>query len=582
MTSSTHGENQEVLRILATSAMILAEDGDRDGIEQIDYWIDYWYEGICPFSGERLRLPRTKQAEAIAQQLMQELVTGVYPEADLEEGKMYGVLIAEPWHQSGTSHQPIVLKAFSGLLRGRANWEGWVPPIDGREQVAIAESLVLEELAQIKAKLIALSEIPERREYEKRSLDYEQQLQVLSEMHQLAKQQRQIQRSQLMATLAGDALTQALQLLDQQSQREKMQRRNLKRDRDGVLQPLKEAIATADQQMQILKQQRRHKSRNLQAQMHQAFVLTNLAGEKRSLRELISTGAMPTGTGDCCAPKLLHYAATHHLKPLAMAEFWWGRSSEHKISGQFYGACAERCQPLMGFLLSHHRSEQPLIPTIKPQGDLSIIYEDAYLIAIAKPADLLSVPGRYLDTQDCALTRLKYYIQQTTNTNTSLHAVHRLDRQTSGILLFARDLDTLRHLQRQFQQRTIRKVYEAILSGRLDRDRGIIDLPLWGNPENRPRQQVDYERGKPSRTEFRLLGHKNNHAHIEFIPHTGRTHQIRVHAADPQGLGVPILGDRLYGCQQPSDRLYLHAKELSFIHPHSLKTIHLYQAMDII
>jgi tRNA pseudouridine32 synthase/23S rRNA pseudouridine746 synthase len=288
----------------------------------------------------------------------------------------------------------------------------------------------------------------------------------------------------------------------------------------------------------------------------------------------------------------LDYAAIHNLTPLAMAEFWYGKPSPdgYKVQGEFYGACVERCQPLMGFLLSGRRSlpdplkkEQEQIPLKKGEeiqvplfkgdlgGSLPVIYEDEYLIAIAKPAGLLSVPGRYLDTQDSVYSRLCQLFGDTI----SLYPVHRLDRQTSGILLFARDLDSLRNLHQQFQQRKIHKVYEALLSGKCAKDRGTIDLPLWGNPENRPYQQVDFERGKPSVTEFQVIGYEAHYSRIEFVPLTGRTHQLRVHAADRRGLGLTILGDRLYGCRAATDRLHLHARELTFVHPRSQEVIHL-------
>jgi len=546
--------------------MILGSEGDQA--------ITYWYAGICPYSGELLRLPRTLQVEAIAKNLMQELSEANCGERSpsqfaSREGKMYGVLLAK-----SSTGAPTILKAFSGLFNGESQIAGWVPPIAGREKVAIEESITLSKLASIKQELIELSQIPERWEYEKRSQEYESQFQILRDRNQVSKQERQVKRSQ------NDA---DLQDLDRASQLEKMARRDFKRDRDQVLLPLKQAIANADNKMQVLKQERRELSRTLQTQMHSAYVLTNFAGETRSLRELITEGAMPTGMGDCCAPKLLHYAATNNLTPLAMAEFWWGSPSPHgyKIQGEFYGACVERCQPLMGFLLSGRRSppaplkkggEENQVPLFKGDlgGSLSVIYEDEYLIAIAKPAGLLSVPGRYLDTQDSVLSRLRQSLGEA-----KLYPVHRLDRQTSGILLLARDLESLRSISHQFQQREIHKIYEALLSGKIDREDGTIDLPLWGNPENRPYQQVDFERGKPSITKFQLLSDQGNYTRIEFIPLTGRTHQLRVHSADRRGLRMTILGDRLYGCQEATDRLHLHARELTFRHPRSQECIHL-------
>jgi len=546
--------------------MILGSDNDQEVV--------YWYEGICPYSGEILRLPRTLQAEAIAKNLMQEIETShLNCDQGYREGKMYGVLLVE-----SSTGERTVLKAFSGLLNGESQIEGWVPAIAGREKVAIEESITLSKLAAIKQELIELSQIPERLQYETRSQEYELQLQALRDRHQISKQQRQIKRSQTEV---------ALQDLDKESQLEKIARRDFKRERDLVLQPLKEAIADGDARMQVLKKQRRELSRTLQAQMHNTYVLTNFAGETRSLRQLITEGAMPTGMGDCCAPKLLHYAATHNLTPLAMAEFWWGNPSPdgYKIQGEFYGACVERCQPLMGFLLSgrislsdslkngeeqqEKQKNQASISKSALEKSLPIIYEDEYLMAIAKPAGLLSVPGRYLDTQDSVLSRLRQ------SQGDKFYPVHRLDRQTSGILLFARNLDTLRSLNHQFQERQIRKIYEALLAGRIESDRGTIDLPLWGNPENRPYQQVDLQSGKPSVTQFQLLKHEGNYSRIEFIPLTGRTHQLRVHAADLRGLGITILGDRLYGCLAATSRLHLHARELFFTHPRSQEVIHL-------
>ncbi len=533
-------------------------------VSDIDRVATYWYEGICPYSGERLRLPRTLQVEAIAKDLMQELTQAIST-----EGKMYGILLTE----SATGEQ-IILKAFSGLLNGESYLDGWVPPIAGREKVAIDESITLNKLATIKQELIELSQIPERLEYAVRSPEYESQLQALRDRHQISKQHRQVRRSLNEEINSQD--------LDRESQLEKMARRDFKRDRDLVLLPLKAAIAKADARMIALKQERRELSRTLQTQMHHAYVLTNFAGEMRSLRQLITEGAMPTGMGDCCAPKLLDYAATNNLTPSAMAEFWHGKPSPdgYKVQGEFYGACVERCQPLMGFLLSGRRSppdplkkEKIQVPLFKGDlgGSLPIIYEDEYLIAIAKPAGLLSVPGRYLDTQDSVYSRLCQYFGDTI----SLYPVHRLDRQTSGILLFARDLDSLRNLHQQFQQRKIHKVYEALLSGKGEKNHGTIDLPLWGNPENRPYQQVDFERGKPSVTEFQIIGQEGCYSRIEFVPLTGRTHQLRVHAVDPRGLGLTVLGDRLYGCRAATDRLHLHARELTFVHPRSQEVIHL-------
>ncbi|WP_231948065.1 RluA family pseudouridine synthase [Phormidesmis priestleyi] len=515
-----------------------------------------WYEGVCPQSGERLRLPRTLFVEAIAKGLMQALNGS-------QEGKMYGVLLVET-----PLGEQRVLKAFSGLLNGNGIVEGWVPPIPGRDRVAFEEAHALAILESIKQELITLQNLPERSHYE--SLLQESQIrwkQMTLQQNQ-RKGERQNQRQRLSESLIGETLKIELEKLDEQSRQDGLDRRHFKRQRDDELQPIKSLIEQADNQIHQLKQQRKKVSRQLQTQMYAHYSLTNFAGESLSLQQLMPDGLMPTGTGDCCAPKLLHYAATHHLRSLAMAEFWYGASSisEQKIQGEFYGACVERCQPLMGFLLSGLPRRNTIVDLTQT---LLILYEDQGLIVVNKPAGLLSVPGRYRDGQDSVLSRLRHLLPD----GNALMAVHRLDRDTSGVLVLARDRPTYRHLSQQFQQRQVHKVYEAMLNGLVTREQGVIDLPLWGDPHDRPVQKVDYQRGKPSVTHFKRLAIEGNLTRIEFSPVTGRTHQIRVHAADLQGLGVAILGDRLYG--DAGDRLHLHARELSFEHPQSKQMLHL-------
>ncbi|MEA5580267.1 pseudouridine synthase [Nodularia harveyana UHCC-0300] len=530
-----------------------------------DSRVSYWYEGRCPESGALLRLPRTAFVEAIACDLMQELATdGVYN----REGKMYGVLLVEL-----PRGETQVLKAFSGLLNGCGFIEGWVPPIPGREELVSEETQTLAALEAIKQELMILQKLPERDKYKAISEEFEQQLQVMSQVHRNGKQEREAQRQLFYQTLTGETLSHALEKLQEESRQEGIKRRKLKAKQNAVLQPLQASILAADQQIQTLKQRRKALSRQLQAQMHKAYSLMNFLGKSVSLQQLMPAGSIPTGTGDCCAPKLLHYAAQHGFKPLAMAEFWWGGNSENqeKVQGEFYPACVERCQPLMGFLLSGLKSQVSAPPRGREGSsrELSVIYEDEWLIAVNKPSGLLSVPGRYLDTQDSVLSRWRYCFPD----DGEIMTVHRLDQETSGILLLTRNRQTHRQLSQQFQQRQIHKIYEAILAGEITVEQGEINLPLWGNPQNRPYQQVNWEHGKPSLTKFRVIGKLGNYTRVEFIPLTGRTHQLRVHAV--KGLGVTILGDRLYGCNAVASRLHLHARELRFQHPQLGKTLHL-------
>jgi len=519
----------------------------------------YWYEGLCPQSGRLLRLPRTRIAEAIARGLMRHLALD---EQYSCEGKMYGVLLVET-----PSGEQQVLKAFSGTLNGNSVIEGWVPPIPGRDEVALEAARTLVVLETMKQELITLQQLPQRQQYEALALEFKTRLQELSRQHSQRKHERQQYRQQFDQTFKGE-IAAALEQLDEQSRQDGITRRQLKREQDAALQSLRQVVEQADSRIHQLKQQRKALSRQLQTQMHASYYLTNFVGESLSLA-LLQGGAMPTGTGDCCAPKLLHYAAAHKLKPLAMAEFWWGSSSANeRKQGEFYGACAERCQPLMGFLLSG----LPQFPVVEIQTlPLLILYEDEWLIAVNKPAGLLSVPGRYSDRQDSVLSRLRCLLPD----GIELTAVHRLDQETSGILLLARDRQTCRQLSQQFQQRQVYKVYEAVLAGSVTTEQGVIELPLREDFQNRPRQKADLQRGKPSVTRFQVMATAVDSTRIEFVPITGRTHQLRVHAADPQGLGVPILGDRLYGCSTISSRLYLHARELRFEHPQSGQTLHL-------
>ncbi|MGB3208021.1 MAG: pseudouridine synthase [Crinalium sp.] len=544
----------------------------------------YYYEGLCPQSCKLLKLPRTPLVEAIALNLMQHLAQN---NCYSSEGKMYGILLVEL-----PNGEQRIIKAFSGLLNGCSVVDGWVPPIPGRDEVALEEAHTLAQLEAIKQELINLKQLPERQQSATLSDDFEQQLKEMSDRHLNSKQQRQEKRQIFCQTLTEENLTFALEQLDEESRQQGIERRKLKRQQNEVLQPLKDLITKTDARICELKQQRKELSRQLQAQMHAAYSLTNFYGQSLSLQQLMPAGSIPTGTGDCCAPKLLHYAATHQLKPLAMAEFWWGSTTQDKVQGQFYGACAERCQPLMGFLLSGLKPNPPAPFSIPPaplfkggmeggvispspcsggvwgEVSLPILYEDEWLIAVNKPAGLLSVPGRYRDRQDSILSRLRHLLPD----GMALMAVHRLDQETSGILLLARDLQTYRQLSQQFQQRQIHKIYEAVLSGTVTINQGVIELPLWGDPENRPYQKVDWQKGKPSLTRFQVIATEGDYTRLEFIPLTGRTHQLRVHAADSRGLGIPILGDRLYGCSTVN-RLHLHARELRFDHPKSGKTL---------
>ncbi|MBQ8989131.1 MAG: RluA family pseudouridine synthase [Prevotella sp.] len=268
----------------------------------------------------------------------------------------------------------------------------------------------------------------------------------------------------------------------------------------------------------------------------------------------------PGGTGDCCAPKLLQYAYQHGLRPICMAEFWWGPSpkSEVRHHGQFYPACRGKCKPVLTWMLQgldvDPNPEEAGFPHLVPE----IIYEDEAMAVVNKPSGLLSVPGRAEDYSVATWAREKW---------SDAIPAHRLDMWTSGLLVIAKTKEVYTNLQEQFVKRTVRKRYIAVLDGVPSQQEGRIELPLLSDPLNRPRQVVDFKRGKSSVTEYKCMAVANSHTLIALYPHTGRTHQLRVHCAHKDGLGCPILGDELYGRKESADRLCLHSDRLELIHP---------------
>lgn len=325
-------------------------------------------------------------------------------------------------------------------------------------------------------------------------------------------------------------------------------------------------------------QSQEHKamSQELQQWLFRQYRLLNAKGEEKDLVEIWQDYHCsprirkkypfpPGGTGDCCAPKLLQYAYQHGLNPVCMAEFWWGESpkSEIRQHGTFYPACRGKCKPVLTWMLQGLDVDPNPEEAGFPHLRVEIVWEDEVMAVLNKPSGMLSIPGR---TEDYSVAT---WAQQQWP---EAMLVHRLDMWTSGIILVAKTLAAYHHLQKQFEERSIKKKYVAIVEGVPEKEHGIIDLPLLCDPINRPRQVVDFERGKRAVTEYRLLETRGAFSLLALFPHTGRTHQLRMHCAHPDGLGCPILGDELYG--HPSDRLYLHAQAITFIHPVTGRKMH--------
>ena len=316
-------------------------------------------------------------------------------------------------------------------------------------------------------------------------------------------------------------------------------------------------------------------SLSLQLWLFQQYRLLNARGETKDLvavwQDYHSAPRIrsryplpPGGTGDCCAPKLLQYAYLHHLTPVCMAEFWWGESPKSLIRhhGQFYPACRGKCKPVLTWMLQGLDVDPHTDAADAVYPEPAIIYEDEAMAVLSKPAGMLSVPGKTDDDSVAAWAQRRW---------PGAMLVHRLDMLTSGILLAAKTMEAYQQLQQQFTDRTVKKKYLAIVEGSPAKEHGIIDLPLASDPMNRPLQVVDLENGKRAITEYRVL-QTGQHSLLALWPHTGRTHQLRMHCAHPEGLGCPIVGDELYG--RKADRLYLQAQAISFVHPTTGKRMH--------
>jgi tRNA pseudouridine32 synthase/23S rRNA pseudouridine746 synthase len=376
---------------------------------------------------------------------------------------------------------------------------------------------------------------------------------------------RHVKRKGLEATYTGVELDMQLQLLDKQSIHESYQQKKLSKFWKEKIAELESRMVQHKTEIEALKEERKARSAALQAEIFEQFYFFNKNLEKKSLGEIFKNtpdGKPIAGSGECAAPKLFQYAFSNSLKPVALAEFWWGESppSEIRVHGQYYPACRGKCEPILGHMLSGMDiAENPMLKNPAEGKELRIFWEDDYIVVIDKPDEFLSVPGKNIS--DSVATRLRFLFPRATGPL----VVHRLDMSTSGLLLAAKTEEVYKTLQRQFLKREVKKRYVALLDGELKLKEGIIDLPLRVNLEDRPWQMVCYEHGKPAVTRYDVVEIKDGKTRIHFYPITGRTHQLRVHAAHPQGLNMPIVGDDLYGTR--AERLYLHAEYLEFRHP---------------
>ena len=492
-------------------------------------------------------------------------------ERSFAEGKMLGVLICRTGF----------LAAFSGTVKGpdgsvTASVDGFVPPIidltDEQGYFKINEAAI----TRLNKELKILSSSPAynaiKTELINAQATRDAEIEALQDQIRLAKIQRDKIRNESTDPSKLDGLIRESQF----------QKAELKRCKDrwkDRIYEIENQISEFEATIRNLKVRRAEQSDALQKWIFENAIVHNGAGESLSIWEIFSCGGLtpPGGTGDCAAPKLLNYAFAHGLDPLAMGEFWYGASPDTAVRthGHFYPSCTSKCRPLLGYMMKELR--HPITGTTSLPTPIGNLFEDDSIIVVEKPSGMPSVPG--LDGR----TSLQEYLSD--ELHATIHAVHRLDMDTSGVMVFAKTTEAAVNLRRQFEDHTVRKSYMAKVSadtvsqtGSSKTGKGTIDLPLSPDYDERPRQKIDFRQGKPAYTEYEIIrNHEDGTADLLLYPHTGRTHQLRVHCAHHLGLGRPIVGDLLYGgysvfdnkASEPAHpaRLCLHALSITFRHP---------------
>nr|BDT37105.1 pseudouridine synthase [Myxococcus sp. MH1] len=565
-----------------------------------------------PFDELGPSLLARQAAEVLQRELREGWVAPGVPTSPLEGregGKMLGVLVVRL-----SDGRLGFLRAFSGMLAGHWDVEGYVPPLFDRAARASLEPQGEATVKALLARAEAMRASPElltlRAAHAEQSARHAAELAALRERHEVRRKQRHARRAELTGASSkrpqqvpsassrddgaapawvvrpggtvespasrpaeshGEGATQAaalrtsLHALDQESRGDKAERRRLETTHASERSSLEPKLLRLERRLRALDRLRHMVSRAVMRRIHDTYVITNARGERRLLRGLYERAQPPSGAADCAAPKLLAYARAHGLRPVALAEFWWGAPppSGGRVTGAYYAACRDKCGPLLPFMLEglHVAPPRTFTPPSTTPGALSILFEDRWLVVIAKPHGLLSVPGREASLSDSVLTRLRARHPDATGPL----LVHRLDLDTSGLLVAALDARTHSALQRQFVHREVHKRYVAWVDGIVTGEEGRIDFPMRVDLDDRPRQIHDPIHGKPAVTEWRVLERRGGRTRVALFPLTGRTHQLRVHAAHPLGLGAPIVGDRLYG--RDGERLMLHAESLTLLHP---------------
>ena len=485
---------------------------------------------------------------------------------ELRQGKMFGVLIVQTEHgETG------YLAAFSGILAGKNLHPFFVPPVYNLLQPQGFFKIEEENISSINRNI---RQLENDKAYAALSAELARTIQSAEDILATAKAQlKEAKTAREQRRKEKELNAQEEAELIRESQFQKAEYKRLERSWKARITTLQTQTEDWERRISALKSERKTRSAALQQKLFEQFGMLNYRGELKNLCEIFGQTVHktpPAGAGECAAPKLLQQAYLHGWKPIAMAEFWWGDSPKTEIRhhGHYYPACKGKCEPILQHMLQGLQVEEnPMLKRMQvPSKNLEIVYEDPWLSVINKPAGMLSVPGKEDAVSVYNLMREQYPEADGPLT------VHRLDMATSGLMLIAKTKRVHQNLQAQFKNRLVRKRYVALLEGVVPKDKGTVDLPLCLNPLDRPRQMVHTEHGKPAITDYQVLERLDGkRTRIAFYPRTGRTHQLRIHAAHPLGLHCPIIGDELYG--EKADRLYLHAEYLEFTHPITGETV---------
>jgi len=484
-------------------------------------------------------------------------------------GKMFGILVVKK-----TDNSLGYLAAYSGKLADNSFPDKFVPPIFNMRSEG---SFYLEgekKIEKIGAEIQLLKKdenyLSLKKSLKKLSKKIEEDLAAQRKKMKTSKLSRRLQKKEAKANLDDANFNILNKKLIQESYNDQFYYKELQEYYSYKIEESKTLLADFENKIIGLMALRKKTSAILQNTLFEKYQFLNQQKETKGLLTIFNNPSVkpPAGAGDCSAPKLLQYAFQHKLTPVAMAEFWWGISpnSEVRKHKNFYPSCQSRCKPILNHMLKGIQMDENLIhKNLSENQELKIIFEDDDLVIVNKPPDFLSVPGK--EITDSVYSRIKQKYPEATGPL----IVHRLDMSTSGIIVLTKTKEANKIVQNQFIKRTVKKRYVALLNGKLSKKQGVIKLPLRLDLDDRPRQLVDFKNGKKAETNWHVISQNDTHTRVHFYPITGRTHQLRVHAAHKEGLNTSIKGDDLYGKKQ--DRLYLHAEFIEFTHPTSRNKI---------